>query len=166
MFEIVLTIFTCLVASAFCSVTEAAFYSIPNTTVENLVQKGTFTGKYISHVKAHIDRYIASVLILNTVANTMGVYLVTALAVTRLSYQAQLILPFVLTILILLFGEITPKTIGVKEAKVVGPVFCRAHVLYYHRSSMDRTDLAVYRHHKILDAFQRGKKSGSQPGRY
>ncbi len=139
MLEIVFTVLGCLGASAFCSVTEAAFYSIPKTTVENLVQRGSFTGKYISHVKSNIDRYIASVLILNTVANTMGVYLVTTLAVTRLSHQAQFILPFILTILILLFGEITPKTIGVKQAKNVAPL--SAVPMYYITKILQWTGL-------------------------
>ena len=122
MFEIIITVFCCLSVSAFCSVTEASFYSVPPATVEFLQKNNRFTAKYLTHVKENIDRYIASVLIVNTVANTVGASLATALAVKNLSENAAMILPIVLTILILLFGEITPKTLGVKQARTFAPI--------------------------------------------
>jgi CBS domain containing-hemolysin-like protein len=122
MLEIVLTVLACLFFSAFCSVTEASFYSVPLSTVESLQQKKKFTAKYLTHVKDNIDRYIASVLVVNTIANTIGASLATALAVRRLPESGQVALPITLTILILLFGEITPKTLGVRQAKVMAPI--------------------------------------------
>ncbi len=122
MLAIVLTVLSCLAASAFCSVTEASFYSVTPAAVEALQRKKAFTAKYLAHVKDNIDRYIASILIVNTVANTVGASLATALAVKRLPPTGQIALPIVLTILILLFGEITPKTLGVKQSKVVAPI--------------------------------------------
>lgn len=122
MFAIVLTVLACLGASAFCSVTEASFYSVPPATIELLQKQKKFTAKYMTHVKENIDRYIASVLVVNTVANTVGASLATALAVRNLPPVGQVALPIVLTVLILLFGEITPKTLGVKQAKVVAPL--------------------------------------------
>ena len=122
MIAIVLTVLCCLFFSAFCSVTEASFYSVPPATVEFLQKNKKFTAKYLTHVKENIDRYIASVLIVNTVANTVGASLATALAVKRLSSTGAVLLPVILTILILLFGEITPKTLGVKQAKTFAPL--------------------------------------------
>ncbi|MDR1758894.1 MAG: hemolysin family protein [Fibrobacter sp.] len=129
MVAIVITVVLCLLASAFCSLSEASFYSIPHATVESLRRKKKFSAKYIVHVKTHINRYIASVLILNTLANTLGVSISTAIAVSLFSPLWQMIFPIVLTVLILLFGEITPKTIGVKQAKKVAPVV--AVIFYY-----------------------------------
>lgn len=122
MVAIVATVLICLLASAFCSITEASFYSVPPATVEYLQKNKKFTAKYLTHVKDNIDRYIASVLIVNTVANTVGASLATALAVKQLTTTGQMLLPILLTILILLFGEITPKTLGVKQAKVMAPL--------------------------------------------
>ena len=94
MFEIALTVLACLAASAFCSVTEASFYSVPPSTVEVLERQKKFTARYLKHVKDNIDRYIASVLVVNTVANTVGASLATALAVKRLTpSQAMLQAP-------------------------------------------------------------------------
>lgn len=122
MLEIVLTVLACLAISAFCSVTEASFYSVPPSAVEVLQRQKKFTARYLTHVKDNIDRYIASVLVVNTVANTVGASLATALAVKRLSSAGAMALPIVLTVLILLFGEITPKTLGVKQAKIAAPL--------------------------------------------
>ena len=122
MLEIALAVFGCLAISAFCSITEASFYSVPPSTVESLQKNKKFTAKYLTHVKNNIDRYIASVLIVNTIANTAGASIATALAVARLPATGQFMLPILLTILILLFGEITPKTLGVKQAKVMAPL--------------------------------------------
>ncbi len=129
MLAIVVTVAFCIIASAFCSLSEASFYSMPHGAVESLRRKKKFTAKYIVHVKKHINRYIASVLILNTLANTLGVSISTALAVSHLSPVGQVIFPILLTVLILLFGEITPKTIGVKQAKKFAPVV--AVIFYY-----------------------------------
>ena len=90
MLPIVLTVLACLAISAFCSVTEASFYSVPPSTVEYLRKQKKFTARYLMHVKENIDRYIASVLVVNTVANTVGASLATALAVKRLSPTAAM----------------------------------------------------------------------------
>ena len=97
------------------------------------------TARYLVHVKEHIDRYIASVLVVNTIANTVGASLATALAVKSLPPVGQVILPIVLTILILLFGEITPNTLGVKQAKVVAPFVAVA--FYYITKLLSFTGL-------------------------
>lgn len=93
MLGIVITVLLCLGASAFCSVTEASFYSVPPATIELLQKQKKFTARYMSHVKDNIDRYIASVLVVNTVANTVGASLATALAVRNLPPAGQVALP-------------------------------------------------------------------------
>lgn len=139
MFYIVLTVLGCLSISAFCSVTEASFYSVTPAAIESLQKQKKFTARYMTHVKENIDRYIASVLVVNTIANTVGASLATALAVKNLPPAGQVALPIILTILILLFGEITPKTLGVKQAKVVAPLVSVA--FYYITKVLSCTGL-------------------------
>lgn len=107
----------------------SGFLQFPGAVCRFLKKKGAFTARYIEHVKANIDRYIASVLIFNTVANTLGVSLATSLAIAHFGTLGQLLFPIVLSVLILLFGEITPKTIGVKQARKVGPI-CAVPMYY------------------------------------
>jgi len=53
MAAIAITILLTLLLSAFCSITEASFYSVSNTVVESLQRQKKFTGKYIAHVKEY-----------------------------------------------------------------------------------------------------------------
>lgn len=122
MTTIFISILFTLAASAFCSVSEAAFYSVSRSTVEKLRLHGSRAGRYLGEIKDNIERYIASVLILNTLANTLGVFIATTLAVHKLGSTGQIVLPIALTILILLFGEIVPKTIGVRQANTLAPI--------------------------------------------
>ncbi|HSQ42961.1 MAG TPA: hemolysin family protein [Fibrobacteraceae bacterium] len=121
MLAIVLSILFALVSSAFCSLSEASFYSVPQSVAEQLAQRKPAFGRYLLDVKNNMERYIASVLILNTLANTFGVFWAT-LSADQMPPYIRLSIPWVMTVLILLFGEITPKTIGVRKARHVAPV--------------------------------------------
>ena len=50
MIAIVVTVLACLFFSAFCSVTEASFYSVPPATVEFLQKNKKFTARYLTLV--------------------------------------------------------------------------------------------------------------------
>lgn len=129
MFLTIFAIVFCLACSAYCSFTEAAFYSFPASEIEILKKRGAFTARYIEHVKNNIDRYIASVLIFNTLSNTLGVSLGTSLVIAHCGTTGQVVFPILLSVAILLFGEITPKTIGVKKARQVGAI-CAVPMYY------------------------------------
>lgn len=122
MFELFISILVTLLASSFCSISEAAFYSVPRSAVERLRHQGSRSGRYLAEIKEQIDRYIASVLILNTLANTIGVFVASTLSIRHLNQTGQIIMPVALTILILLFGEIVPKTLGVRRASTIAPI--------------------------------------------
>jgi CBS domain containing-hemolysin-like protein len=120
--QLIFSITMALGVSGFCSISEAAFYSITPASVEKLMKSGRKSGLYLKHIKDNIDRYIASVLILNTLANTLGVYLATSYAVQNFSENWVLAFPWMLTIMILLFAEIVPKTTGVTYASQMAPI--------------------------------------------
>jgi CBS domain containing-hemolysin-like protein len=120
MVEVIVLILIALAASAFCSLSEASFYSIPQSAAEQHAHKFPVSGKYLLDVKNNMERYIASVLILNTLANTFGVFWATLAAESQHPF-VKISLPWIMTVLILLFGEITPKTIGVRQARKVAP---------------------------------------------
>lgn len=128
-----------LAASAFCSVSEAAFYSYPRSTAEHLANSGSRSGRYLLDIKNNMERYIASVLIVNTLANTLGVFWATRTASEYLNHTQQLALPWILAVLILLFGEIMPKTIGVRKARQVGPFV--AFIFFYLTKLLSWTGL-------------------------
>jgi CBS domain containing-hemolysin-like protein len=110
--------------SFLCSISEAAFYSLPLSHIETLRQKGITSGKRLAHIKNNMDDYIASILIVNTLANTFGVIWagksIVALFGSKSTFDFYF--PFVMTALILILAEMIPKTIGVTYAKEVAPV--------------------------------------------
>ncbi len=122
MFDLILALSLSIIVSAFCSVSEAAFYSVPAATVENLFEGGRRRARYLKHVKSDIEQYIASILIINTFANAYGVYLATRAAEKLFSELYLQLLPWALGGLILIFAEMYPKTIGINYNKQLAPI--------------------------------------------
>ncbi len=113
--EFLIFLFILVISTSFlCSVLESVILSTNFTYISVLEQKDPTIGKLLKNLKTDIDRSIASILILNTIANTLGA--------TAIGVQAQnvfqgnstlvMIVSIVLTFAILFFAEIIPKTIG------------------------------------------------------
>lgn len=116
MLLLILTVCGVVLISALCSTTEAALYSVPWTYIETLRAKGSKAGELLFRLRSHVDQPIAAVLTLNTVANTAGAALAGALAADVLGSRWMPWFAAALTLLILAFGEIVPKTLGVAYA--------------------------------------------------
>lgn len=98
--------------SFICSILEAVLLSITPSYVENLVCKEPDQGKVVMEVKNRLDQSISSILILNTFAHTMGAAGVGAQATTIFGARWETLIAILLTLVILYFSEIIPKTIG------------------------------------------------------
>jgi len=106
-----------IIFSFLCSIWEAVLLSITPTQVEIELKKGTRTGELLKEMKENIDRPLAGILTLNTIAHTAGAIGVGAAAVKywaapEEAYIPDLIVPVVMTLAILILSEIIPKTIG------------------------------------------------------
>jgi CBS domain containing-hemolysin-like protein len=100
-----------LFVSFLCSVLEAVLLSISSTYIMAMEDNSNIK-KILNKLKADIDNSISSILILNTIAHTMGAAGVGAEAVRIFGVQWQSLIAVILTLLILYFSEIIPKTIG------------------------------------------------------
>jgi CBS domain containing-hemolysin-like protein len=69
-------------------------------------------GKKLSHFKENINRPLSAILSLNTIANTVGAASVGAITLIEFGSSWVAIMSGVLTLSILIFSEIIPKTIG------------------------------------------------------
>jgi CBS domain containing-hemolysin-like protein len=78
-------------------------------------------GALLREHKENINKSIASILILNTIANTLGAAAVGAQAKSLFGNEAVFYVSFVLTFAILFFSEIIPKTIGAVHWKKLAP---------------------------------------------
>ena len=95
-----------------CSVLEAVLLSITPSYVESITNQYPKRGKILSRVKNRLDQSISSILILNTFAHTMGAAGVGAQASHVFGARWETLIAVLLTLVILYFSEIIPKTIG------------------------------------------------------
>jgi CBS domain containing-hemolysin-like protein len=112
-----------LIISFLCSIFESVLLSINTAQVESLVNSGSKAGLLMRRFKRGIDVPISAILIVNTVAHTIGA------AVAGASYENVFdpgtlwIFSIVFTLAVLLFTEIIPKTLGVTYAtRLASPV--------------------------------------------
>ncbi len=98
--------------SFLCSVLEAVLLSATHSYVEVLRDSGSKAGAYLAAMRERIDEPIAAILTLNTIAHTAGAAIGGSIA-ARVFGEAWIgVFTGVLTLVILLFSEIVPKTIG------------------------------------------------------
>ncbi len=102
--------------SALCSLMEASLYSVPLPHVKYLADKGSKQGKILLDFKNEMGPAISAILILNTIAHTIGAAMAGAL-VAPYGEHAVLGFSVVFTILILYLSEIVPKQIGTYYAR-------------------------------------------------
>ncbi len=98
--------------SFLCSVLEAILLSTSHSYIEMNIESGSSAARLMQQHKADVERPIAAILTLNTVAHTVGAAGAGAEAVAIFGNQWFGLISAVLTILILVFSEIIPKTIG------------------------------------------------------
>ncbi|MBO6171540.1 MAG: HlyC/CorC family transporter [Desulfovibrio sp.] len=125
MLTLVLAVAVAVSVSFTCSLLETVLYSVPWSAIERLRRSGGKAGKLLFRLRSEVDKPIAAVLTLNTIANTAGATIAGAafLAVFGPEYMTVFAAGF--TILILAFGEIVPKNLGVVQAERLAPLLAR-----------------------------------------
>lgn len=98
--------------SFLCSILEAVLLSLNQSYIESLKSSNPKTANRLEKQKKDIDLSIGAILTLNTFAHTLGAAGVGAEAVKIFGNEYMFYISAVLTILILVFSEIIPKTIG------------------------------------------------------
>jgi CBS domain containing-hemolysin-like protein len=112
MIMIFVYLFGALAISFLCSVLEAVLLSTPMSFITAKEQEGKKSASLLKELKNNVDRPVGAILSLNTIAHTIGSAGVGA-EVTRIWGDEWFgIASVILTLLILIFSEIIPKTIG------------------------------------------------------
>ena len=102
-----------ILISFLCSVLEAVLLSSTNSYIESLPKESNEEAvSMLKKLKSNIDKPISSILTVNTFAHTMGAAGVGAQAQVLFGEEWQAAIAFVVTLLILYFSEIIPKTVG------------------------------------------------------
>ena len=111
-----------VVVSFVCSVLESVLLSVNMPYVSVLEKENPGAAKLLKDHKVNISKSISSILILNTVANTLGAAAVGAQAEAIFGSGAVFYVSVVLTFAILFLSEIIPKTIGAVYWKKLAPM--------------------------------------------
>jgi len=111
-----------VVISFICSVLESVLLSINMPYISVLEKETPKVGLLLKSHKININKSIASILILNTIANTLGAAAVGAQAESVFGSSGVFWVSVVLTFAILFIAEIIPKTIGATYWKSLAPV--------------------------------------------
>ncbi len=98
--------------SFLCSVLEAVLLSVTPSYAENLLTERPRAGRRLGRVRERLDESLSSILILNTFAHTMGAAGVGSQALQVFGQQWETLIAVLLTLAILYFSEIIPKTLG------------------------------------------------------
>jgi putative hemolysin len=119
-----------LAVSFLCSIFESVLLSISPARVEGLVSEGHRSGILLREFKSNIDVPIAAILIVNTIAHTIGATVAGASYVEVFAEESLWIFSLVFTLAVLLLTEIIPKTLGVTFAgQLATPVAYAIHHL-------------------------------------
>lgn len=107
--------------SFLCSVLEAVLLSVNHSYVALLREDGKRAGDILARMQQRIDEPISAILTLNTIAHTMGAAMGGGLALQVFGEEWIALFSAGLTVAILLFSEIIPKTLGATFWQALAP---------------------------------------------
>jgi putative hemolysin len=118
-----------LLFSAFFSSSETAFVSSRRSRIRHLMEGGNKKANIIHKMMEEPDKVVAAIVIGNNIVNIAASAIATSLAINLFGNEGIGIAIGVMTFLILVVGEITPKGFAVKNAERLILAFARP--LYY-----------------------------------
>ena len=110
----IIIIVVCVILSAYFSATETAFSTFNRIRVKNMAEKGNKKASLALKLSDNYDSLISTILIGNNIVNILASAMATLLFAKLIANQdlAATVSTAVLTVVILVFGEISPKTMA------------------------------------------------------
>ncbi len=124
----------CVALSAFFSSAEVALISINRAKVRTLVNEGRKGSDALATLKEHPEHILTTILVGNNIVNIAAAAIATSLAIEAFGDIGVGIATGVVTVLLLVFGEIGPKIYATRAAdsyalRVSGPILFLSRVL-------------------------------------
>ena len=143
--SIYIIILVVLVAlSAYFSATETAFLSFNRIRVKNLAEDGNKRAKLVLKLYDNYDKVLSTILVGNNIVNIASASIATVLFVKLLGNgSGPAVSTAVMTVALLIFGEISPKTIAKEKAD--GFAMATATICHIKtQNARTRTVLAIF----------------------
>ncbi len=118
-----------LLLSGFFSSTETALTTVNRIRMRNLAEAGSKPAMYVNKVVEDQGKMLSAILIGNNIVNLYASSMVTTLVTGLWGSKVVGVATGVLTLLILLFGEITPKTMATLSADSIA--LKNGRIIYY-----------------------------------
>ncbi|NHC35169.1 hemolysin family protein [Scytonema millei] len=112
MLALVVAVLIVISGSALCSSVEAALFSVSTLKARQLAQSKNPAAVALLAIRDRMNRPIATIVILNNIFNIVGSIAIARIAETVLGNTLLGVFSGLLTFLIIIFGEIIPKTLG------------------------------------------------------
>lgn len=116
--QIIVLIFL-LLLSAFFSASETALMSLSKIRIRHMVEDGVKGAKLVEKLTEDPNKLLGSILVGNNVVNIGASALATSVAMKAFDESGVGIATAIMTILVLIFGEITPKSIAKQRSEGV-----------------------------------------------
>jgi putative hemolysin len=145
-------------ASAFCSGSEAVLMSIDINRAKQIIDEGAKKGGAMKFMVEHPAELLTTILVGNNIANIYLASLMTILTVRFFGHDVIAVSVGLSTFLVLIFGEITPKTFARTHSEALAvPAIRSLQVMYYILYPIVRFMTFII--HKILgeNAVLRGR---------
>lgn len=112
----IIIILICLILSAYFSASETAFSTFNKIKIKNLAEKGNRKAKLVLNISENYDTMLSTILIGNNIVNILSASLSTILFISWINETSgPTVSTAVMTVIVLIFGEITPKTLAKKR---------------------------------------------------
>ncbi|BAI80550.1 magnesium/cobalt efflux protein [Deferribacter desulfuricans SSM1] len=128
--ELVIVI-VCLIFSGFFSASETALTSLSELKVKHLLEEKGKKAKDLELWLLHPNKVLNTILIGNNVVNIFGSIVAADLAEKYFGNSQIALTTGVMTFLVLIFGEITPKTFAKHNAEILSIIFIKLLKVFY-----------------------------------
>ena len=109
--SLILSLIILVAFSAFFSASETAFTSLNRVRVKNLAASGNRRAEKALALAENYDKLLSGILVGNNIVNILSASLATVLFVNLLGGRGVSVSTAVMTVIVLMFGEIAPKSI-------------------------------------------------------
>ena len=108
-----------LVMSGFFSMSETALMALSKIRIRHMVDEGVKGAKLVERLSEDPSKLLGAILIGNNIVNIGASALATSIAVKAIGESGVGLVTIIMTILVLIFGEITPKSIAKQKSEEV-----------------------------------------------
>ncbi len=125
MFDQIIVLVILILLSGFFSGVEIALFSLSKLKLRHMVEKKVMNAHIIQKLKDNPQRLLITILIGNNVVNILASVYATTVAISMSESNVVGIVTGVMTFLILVFGEIIPKSVATTHSQIISQIVAK-----------------------------------------